>query len=102
MYDFQHQHLVDRFNFRKVIEAENAAIDEMERRAKPLIYAMGIVAVAVILNVIYTDRKEFSEARKDAAEATALLVHCANGHSMALGTDTLIRCSVSELVGGAE
>lgn len=102
MYDFQHQHIVDRFNFRQVIEAENAAIDDIERRAKPLVYALTIVALAVITNAIYTDRQDYAQAVKDAAASSALLAHCANGNSFAVGKETLIRCSVSELVVGVE
>ena len=48
MNDLKHQHLVERINFRAVVEAENEALDELERAAKPLFILFGLIALAVI------------------------------------------------------
>lgn len=51
--DLQHQHLAERINFRAVVAAENEAIDELERAAKPLFILFGLVALAIIYGRLY-------------------------------------------------
>ena len=48
MNDLKHQHIAERINFRAVVAAENEAIDDLERAAKPLFILFGLIALAVI------------------------------------------------------
>ena len=99
MNDLQHQHIVARLNFRSIVESENKIIDEMERRAKPLFISLGIVAMAIILELVYTDRMEFNHVKTENAKMSAAIARCANGEIVQMG-DGLMTCKMNYLVKG--
>lgn len=82
----KHQHIAHTVNRRAESERENARMDEIERRATPLFYAVMAVAAAVLLWTLtagYRDviqhRLDTMADRQQSERISATLAECANG-----------------------
>ncbi len=81
-----HQHIVHKLNRRAEVERENARMDEIERRATPLFYAVMAVAAAVMLWTLTAGYRDVIQHRLDTMadrqqydRISATLSRCANG-----------------------
>lgn len=99
-----HQHIVHKLNRRAEVERENARMDEIERHATPLFYAVMAVAAAVLLWTLTADYRDVLQHKLDTMadrqqydRISARLASCANS-----GTTTfdgaVLRCERIELV----
>lgn len=83
---FSHQHIVRKLNSRAEIELENVRMDEIERAATPLFYAVMAVAAAVMLWTLTAGYRDVLQHRLDtiadrqqSERISATLAQCANG-----------------------
>lgn len=82
-----------RINTLKKQAAENAAIDDMERRSAPLFW---VVISALIISVLGATADHIKHHR-EMVEQGEVMVQCLNGKAIALG-NALLRCQIKELV----
>lgn len=77
--------------------AENAAIDELEKRTAPLFWAVYLVTFAAVFAIAVDGWQHY----KSLAAEHEHLVQCLNGQAVGMG-DAVLRCQVSQyhLVGG--
>lgn len=74
------QHIANRINRRAEVERENARMDEIERRATPLFYAVFGIAAAVMLWTLTADYRDVIQHRLDTMADRQQRPHrCANG-----------------------
>ena len=93
------QPIAHRMNNRANVEAENARMDELERRATPIFYLVMMAAATVIVGVLvdeYADRKHATSAQHEHAFA-----QCLDGKSVKVD-GSIASCEVKKyaLVGG--
>lgn len=81
-----HQHIVHKLNRRAEVERENARMDDIERRATPLFYAVMAVAAAVMLWTLTAGYRDVIQHRLDTMadrqqydRISATLANCSNG-----------------------
>lgn len=81
-----HQHIVHKLNRRAEVERENARMDDIERRATPLFYAVFGIAAAVMLWTLTAGYRDVIQHRLDTMadrqqydRISATLSRCANG-----------------------
>lgn len=81
-----HQHIVHKLNRRAEVERENARMDEIERRATPLFYAVFGIAAAALLWALTADYRDVLQHKLDTMadrqqydRISATLSRCANG-----------------------
>lgn len=98
-----HQHIVHRINFRAEIERDNAQMDEIERAAAPLFYAVFSIAAAVMLWILTSDYRDVLQHRLDTMadrqqyeRISATLAGCANG-GLVTFDDGLMTCKFKKL-----
>lgn len=80
------QHIAHKLNRRAEVERENARMDDIERRATPLFYAVMAVAAAVMLWTLTAGYRDVIQHRLDTMadrqqydRISATLSRCANG-----------------------
>ncbi|HEY6019526.1 MAG TPA: hypothetical protein VIY48_06385 [Candidatus Paceibacterota bacterium] len=87
----KHQHLVHALNRRAANEAENARIDELERKATPAIYA---VLFAALLVVVGNMSDEYADSKHAGSIRTAqIMADCMNGKAIQ-ADGSILRCDV--------
>lgn len=98
-----HQHIVHKLNNRQSIERENRNMDELERRAAPLFYAVLVVAAAVMLWIATADYRDVAQHRLDTMadrqqydRISETLAGCANGDVVPFD-GALMTCKVRPL-----
>jgi len=81
-----HQRIVHRLNRRAEIERENQHMDEIERHATPLFYAVMAIAAAVLLWALTADYRDVIQHkidtmadRQQTERISYTLARCANG-----------------------
>lgn len=94
-----HQNIVHKLNRCAEVERENQRMDEIERRATPLFYAVMLAAVGMVGGILID---EYAAAKHAGSEKTAsAFAQCLNGKSVAID-GSILRCEVKQyaLVGG--
>jgi cell division protein FtsB len=99
-----HQHIVHKLNRRAEVERENARMDDIERRAAPLFYAVFGIAAAVMLWTLTAGYRDVIQHRLDTMadrqqydRISATLSRCANGAVVSFD-DGLMTCRIKRLV----
>lgn len=84
--ELTNQHIAHRLNRRAEIERENLRMNELERRATPLFYAVFCAAAAVLLWLVTEDYRDVAKHRLDTMadkqqydRISDTLARCANG-----------------------
>lgn len=98
-----HQPITRRINRRAELDRENARMDEIERYAAPLFYAVMICAAAVVLWILTSGYRDVWQHRLDTMadrqqydRISETLVRCAKGEIVKLDGDYMT-CNVKPL-----
>jgi cell division protein FtsB len=98
-----HQHIIHKLNRRAEVERENARMDDIERRATPLFYAVMAVAVAVMLWTLTAGYRDVIQHRLDTMadrqqydRISATLSRCANGAVVSFDAQ-LMTCKIKKM-----
>jgi|SRR3990167_4514006 len=100
------QHIVHKLNRRAEIARENKRMDEIERHATPLFYAVIGIAAAVVLWMVTADYRDVAQHRMDtfvavesARQESALMARCANEEIVPFD-DVMLQCKRIKLMAG--
>ncbi len=93
-----HQHIAHALNRADEIEAENLRMEELERAASPLMYAVAGVFLALMLGAITEDFMVMYHAKEDARVTSAAMSDCANGKVISFGEGSVLTCQVRDLL----
>lgn len=74
--------------------AEQATIDELERRAAPLQWAVLLAVVAVTLGAAVDAWGPIAARIADQAAQAEVLARCMNGQAFSVGGDEILRCQI--------
>jgi len=101
-----HQHIANRLNRRAEIARENQRMDEIEKHATPLFYAVIGVAAAVVLWMVTADYRDVAQHRMDtfvavesARKESALMARCARQEIVPFD-DVMSQCTRLKLMKG--
>lgn len=76
--------------------ADQAAIDQLESMAAPLMMAIRTAAIALCLYGIYVASASHVEQYLELAANQEAFVQCMNGHALSLGGDAVLHCEVHQ------
>lgn len=76
------------------MEAELAAIEELEQRTAPLIWMVYAVTFAVVLIIAVDGWQRYAREYAEMAAMNEALLQCINGRTFSLG-DAILRCEVT-------
>ena|SRR3990167_5049148 len=101
-----YQHIANKLNRRAEIIRDNQHMDEIERHATPLFYAVFGAAMAIILWHVTEDYRDVMQHRLDtlgamqsSAQESALLARCANEEIVPFD-DVMLQCKRIKLMEG--
>lgn len=69
--------------------AENAAMEDLEQRSAPLMWAMCVVALLMAMDGLYGSWQQYAEL----AAQGEVMIQCLNGKAIGLG-DAVLRCEI--------
>jgi len=83
---------------------ENAAIEDMERRSAPLLWAVYLSVAAIALSVVVSGVDEHIDHVNNLAHTNDVFAQCLNGQTIGIGASGVLRCDVREyrLVAGIQ
>ena len=72
--------------------AENAAMENLEQRSAPLMWAMCVAVLLIAADGLYSRWQQYTEM----AAQNEAMIQCINGRTIGLG-DAVLRCEVREI-----